>query len=324
MKLRAAVLWSWVLVLVSTLPAPSVGANYPVKPVRLIIPYVAGGSGDVVARSLAPKLEESWGQQLVIENRPGANGMLGTEMVSRASPDGYTILLATDIQFAISPLLYPKIAYDPEKDFAPISLAAFIEFVLAVPRTLGPTSLADFISLAKSKPGKLNYGSAGIGSTHHLAMELLKSRAGINLIHVPYKGSAQALPDLIAGHIDAMYLGIAQTLPFIRSGQVIPLAVGANERLKALPKVPTLGETYPGLEADAWWAFFAPAGTPEAIIRRLSADIDTAVKSPAIAERLLEEGLRPVGTTRQELALRVRADREKWGHVIDQAHIKVE
>jgi tripartite-type tricarboxylate transporter receptor subunit TctC len=327
MKSVAAMLSGALLLCLSVFTAPparATGPAYPTKPVRLIIPYVAGGSGDVVARLLAVKLTEAWGQQLVIDNRPGSNGMLGTEIVARAAPDGYTILLATDIRFAISPALYGKITYDPERDFSPISLAAFIEFVLAVPRSLGPTSLAEFIGLAKSKPGRLNYGSAGNGSTHHLAMELLKSRAGINLIHVPYKGSAQALPDLIAGQIDAMYLGIAQTLPFIQSHDLVPLAVGSSERLKALPTTQTLADTYPGLEANAWWGFFAPAGTAPSITDKLSTDINAAVRSPMIADRLLEQGLRPVGTTPQELGRRVTADREKWGRVIADAQIKLD
>ncbi len=259
-------------------------------------------------RTIFPELERIVREGLAAKGRPGTIQKLRQRMLDLTLPEMGSYGLLGFRMF----------------EFMDTRCYGFVEGQAGIEKLNGPTSLAEFVALAKSKPGKLNYGSAGIGSTHHLAMELLKSKAGINLIHVPYKGSAQALPDLIAGQIDAMYLGIAQTLPFFRSGQLVPLAVGSAQRLKALPKVPTLAETYPGLEADAWWAFFAPAGTPEAIIRRLAADIDAAVKVPATSERLLEEGLLPVGTTPQELAQRVRVDREKWQRVISDAHIKLD
>lgn len=304
--------------------APATAETYPSKPIRVIVPYAAGGSGDVVGRLIGVQLTEAWGQQVIIDNRPGANGMLGTEIAAKSPPNGYTLLLGTDIQFAIASALYPAMPYDPDKDFEPIALASFIEFVLAVPSSLGVNSLSELVALAKARSGQMNYASAGNGSTHHLAMEMLKSRAGIDITHVPYKGSGQALPDLVSGQVQMMYLGVAQTLQYIKSGQLKGLAVGSAKRLQATPDIPTLGETYPGFEANAWWGFFAPAGTPKEIVRSLSTAINKILNSPMVNERFSTQGLVPVGTTPEEFAARIRADREKWGRIIAQANIKLD
>ena len=305
-------------------PLAQAAETYPSKPIRVIVPYVAGGSGDVVGRLIGAQLTEAWGQQVIIDNRPGANGMLGTEIAAKSPANGYTLLLGTYIQFAMASALYPNLTYDPDKDFEPVTLAAFIEFILAVPSSLGVNSLSELVALAKSRPGQLNFASAGNGSTHHLAMEMLKLRAGIDITHVPYKGSGQALPDLISGQVQMMYLGVAQTLQYMKSGQLKGLAVGSVKRLQATPDIPTLAETYPGFEANAWWGFFAPAGTPRDIVRSLNTAINTILNVPAVNERFSSQGLEPVGTTPEDFAARIRADRAKWGRIIADAHITLD
>jgi len=312
------------LSLLAALPASIRAETYPSKPIKVIVPYVAGGSGDVVGRLIGAQLTEAWGQQIIIDNRPGANGMLGTEIAAKSPANGYTLLLATDIQFAMASALYPSLTYDPDKDFEPVTLAAFIEFILAVPSSLGVNSLSELVALAKSRPGQLNYASAGNGSTHHLAMEMLKLRAGIDVIHVPYKGSGQALPDLISGQVQMMYLGVAQTLQYMKSGQLKGLAVGSVKRLQATPDIPTLAETYPGFEANAWWGFFAPAGTPTEIVQSLNTAINKILNSPAVNERFSSQGLEPMGTTPAAFTARIKADRAKWGKIIADAHITLD
>jgi tripartite-type tricarboxylate transporter receptor subunit TctC len=298
--------------------------KYPVKPIRLIMPYSPGGSGDFLARLVGSKLTEVWGQPVVVENKAGASGMIGTELVAKAPPDGYTLLLATDIQFAINPVLYPKISYDPDKGFEPITLAAFIEFVLVVPASLQVNSLAELVARAKANPGKLSYASTGTGSTHHLAAEMFKSRAAIDMNHVPYKGSGQALPDLVGGQVDVMVLGISQALPHIRSGKLKGLAVSSAKRLRAAPDIPTFSESYPGFEANAWWGFYAPAGTPKDVVFRLNTEIVKILNLPEVAEQLAKGGFEMVGSTPGELVARTRSDREKWGRIIKQANVKIE
>ena len=324
MRQRALTVLSAALSFFAVTLAQAAAQTYPAKPIRVIVPYVAGGSGDIVGRLIGVQLTEMWGQQVIIDNRPGANGMLGTEIAAKSPPNGYTLLLATDIQFAIASALYPSLPYDPDKDFEPISLASFIEFVLAVPSSLGVNSLSELVALAKARRGQLNYASAGNGSTHHLAMEMLKSRAGIEVTHVPYKGSAQALPDLVSGQVQMMYLGVAQTLQYIKSGQLKALGVGSAKRLQAVPDIPTLAESYPGFEANAWWGFFAPAGTPRDIVRSLNTAIDKILNSPAVNERFSSQGLVPMGTTPAAFAARIQTDRAKWGKIIADAHITLD
>ena len=324
MRLRNVAILPAALSLIVAMLTPATAQTYPSKPIRVIVPYPAGGSGDVVGRLIGVQLTEAWGQQVIIDNRPGANGMLGTEIAAKSPPNGYTLLLGTDIQFAIASALYPSLSYDPDKDFEPITLAGFIEFILAVPSGLGVSSLSELVTLAKSRPGQLNYASAGNGSTHHLAMEMLKSRAGINVIHVPYKGSGQALPDLVTGQVQMMYLGVAQTLQYINSGQIRGLAVGSTKRLQVTPTVPTLAETYPGFEANAWWGFFAPAGTPKEVVSSLATAINKILASSSVVERFSAQGLVPVGTTPEDFASRIRADRTKWGRIVAEANIKLD
>lgn len=301
------------------------GQGYPAKPVRLTVPYPAGGSGDIVARAVAQKMSESFGQQVIVDNRPGANGNIGTEQVAKSAADGYTLLLATDIQFAISPNTTPKLPYDPEKDFDPVSLVAFVELILAAHPSLAANNVRELVALAKTQPGKINYASTGPGSTHHLSIELLKSLGGFNVTHVPYKGSSQALPDLIAGQVQLMQLGVPQTLPHLRAGRLKALGVGAAKRLAVLSDVPTIAEQgFPGYEANNSWNLYAPAGTPKAVIAKLHAEIVRVVALPDVRERFTATGLEPVGSTPEQLAARMREDRAKWARVIREAGIRIE
>lgn len=299
--------------------------GYPNKPIRLIVPYPAGGSGDIVGRAIAQKMSENLGQQVLVDNRPGASGNIGTEAVARSAPDGYTLLLATDIQFAISPALGLKLPYDPEKDFEPISLVAFVELILAAHPSLPANNVRELVAAAKASPGKYNYASTGPGSTHHLSIELLKALGGFNITHVPYKGSSQALPDLISGQVQLMQLGVPQTLPHLRAGRLKALAVGSAKRLAVVPDVPTVAESgFPGYEANNSWDLFTPAGTPRDVVAKLHAEVVRVVALRDVRERFLASGLEPVGSTPEELSVRLRKDREKWAKVVRDTGIKVE
>jgi len=315
------------LVLAAFLLAPSgaIAQSWPSKPIRIVVPYPAGGSGDIVARAIAQKMTEGLGQQVIVENRPGANGNIGTEAVARSAADGYTLLLATDIQFAIGPALGVKLPYDPAKDFEPISLVAFVELVLAAHPSLGVNNMQELVSLARSRPGRINYASTGPGSTHHLSIELLKSMGGFDVTHVPYKGAGQALPDLISGQVQLMQLGIPQTLPHLRAGRVQALGVGASKRLAVLPDVPTIAEQgFAGYEANNSWCLYAPAATPGEIIGRLHREVVRVMALADVRERFAATGLDPVGSTPQELKARMNADFEKWGRLVRQIGLRVE
>lgn len=298
--------------------------NYPSKPIRIVVPYTAGGSGDFLARLIGSKLSERLGQQVNIENKAGASGNIGTEYVARSPADGYTLLLATDIQFAINPRLYSKLGYDADNDFEPITLAAFIEFMLAVPTSLQVNTVAEFVTKAKERPERFSYASTGIGSTHHLSIEMFSSLAGIHLNHIPYKGSGQALPDLIGNNVQVMFFGVSQALPHVRSGKLKGLAVGSAKRLRATPDIPTLAESYPGFEANAWWGLYAPKGTPADIVSKLNAEVVRIVKSPDLVDELAKGGFEAFGSTPAELIARTKADRAKWEQVLLKANVKAD
>lgn len=298
---------------------------WPTKPVRLIVPYPAGGSGDIVARSIALRMSDGLGQQVFVDNRAGASGNIGTEAVARGTPDGYTLLLATDIQFAISPALGMKLPYDPWKDFEPISLVAFVELILAAHPSLGVNNMRELVALARKQPGKIYYASTGPGSTHHLSIELLKSMGHFDVTHVPYKGSAQALPDLIAGNVQLMQLGVPQTLPYLKDGKLRALGVGATHRLAALPDVPTIAEQgFPGYEANNSWSLFAPAGTPADVVRRLHDEVKRVIALTDVRERFVATGLNPVGSTPDELRARIKSDYEKWRGVAQELKLRLD
>jgi tripartite-type tricarboxylate transporter receptor subunit TctC len=298
--------------------------NYPSKPIRVVIPYPAGGAGDVIARSVGAKLTEQWGQQILVDNRPGAGGNIGTESVARAPADGYTLLLGTDIQMSINPHIFKQLPYDPERDFAPISAAYFAAFVLSAHPSVPANTLPELIAHLKSRPGKYNYASAGNGSPHHLAMEWLKVAAGVDVVHIPYKGSGQILPDLMAGQVQLAYMGLSPAIPHVKSGKLKVIAVGTSQRVEAIPDLATISETYPGIEAGAIWSFFAPAGTPRDIVLRLNSEINRIAALPDVKERMLAQGLYPLGGSPEDLGSRTKSDTIKWGKVVQQIGFKAE
>ncbi len=295
----------------------------PSRPVRIVVPYSAGGSGDIVARELAQRLTEVLSRSVYVENRPGASGNLGTDHVAKSASDGYTLLLASDIQFAIGPHFSKRLTYSV-KDFAPVSLVATVELVLAANPTLGVDNVSQLVAVAKSQPGKINYASTGPGSTHQLAMELLQQLGGFKLTHVPYRGSGQALPDLLSGQMQLMLLGIPQTLPYLRDAKLKALAVGAARRLINLPIVPTISETYPGFEANNYWCLYVPSGTPNDIISKLSRETTRIVAMPDLRERFQATGLEPIGGAPDMLAARIEKDSIKWAKVLGDLGIKEE
>ena len=298
--------------------------TYPNKPIRVIIPYAAGGTADVVGRAIGVKLTEAWGQQILIDNRAGGGGNIGTDQVARSSADGYTLLLATDIQMAINPHLFKQLPFNPDKDFAPVIQAAFVEFMLTVHPSIQANTLPELVAFLKTNPGKYSYASAGLGSTHHLSMEWLKSVAKFDVVHVPYKGSGQILPDLISGQVQLAYTGIAPAMPYVKAGRLKVIAIGAANRLDAVPGVPTIAEYYPGIETNASWNFFAPAGTPREIVLKLNTEINRILLIPEVRERLILQGLTPVGGSPEHLAARMKSDYIKWGKVIQEIGLKSE
>jgi tripartite-type tricarboxylate transporter receptor subunit TctC len=298
---------------------------YPVKPVRLVVTYTAGGPADIAARALAQKLAEMWGQQVVVDNRAGAGGIIGTELVAKAAPDGYTLLHGTAAGLIINPLLVKKLPYDTFRDFAPVSMVVIVPQLLVTHPALPATTLKELIALAKARPGALNYASVGIGSPNHLGMELLKSMAGIDMVHVPYKGATPAMADLIAGQVQLAFNGMASVLPQIASGKMKAIAIGSARRSPAAPDVPTVAEAgLPGFEYVAWNGNFAPAGTPAALVNRLSADIRKALAAPDVVQRLASLGSEPGGNTPAEFAAYVKADHARWARVVQEVGLKAE
>jgi tripartite-type tricarboxylate transporter receptor subunit TctC len=290
--------------------------EWPARPIKLIVPYSAGGSGDIVARELAQKLSMSLGQPVVVENRPGASGNIGTANVAKSPPDGYALLMASDIQVAINPNFWPDLPYQLD-EFEPISLIATVDLVLTATRSLEVATLRQLVQKAKQEPGAINYGSTGPGSTHELAMELLQQLGGFRLTEVPYRGSAQALPDLLSGQLQLMLMGIPQSLSYLRAGQLNALAVGSPERLSSLPHVATVSEQgFPGFEANNYWCLYAPASTPKEIVNKLQGATVQGLAQADLRDHFLTNGLTPVGSTPEELTARVAADSKKWKRVI--------
>ncbi len=311
--------------LAALLAAGSALAQWPTKPVRLIVPYPPGGSADILARAIGQKLGDGLGQQVLIDNRPGAGTAIGAEATAKAAPDGYTILLGTVSSHAINPALNPGLKFDPIRDFAPISLVASIPFALVVHPSLPAKSVKELVALAKSKPGALNYSSAGNGTSNHLAGELFKSMTGTFMVHIPYKGSAPALNDLIAGQVQLMFDLVLTTAPHVKSGAVRAIAVTGRERSAALPGVPTVAESgVPGYEVTAWFGFFAPAGTPAAVVNALNAETVKAMKLTDLRERLGSQGAEPVTNSPEQFAGYVKDELTKWTRVVKASGMKAD
>jgi tripartite-type tricarboxylate transporter receptor subunit TctC len=297
--------------------------EWPSRPVRLVVPYPAGGGADAIARLVSGRLAEMWRQQIVIENRGGAGGNIASETVARSAPDGYTLYLAGEFQ-ATNPYLYPRLNYDPVADFAPVSLVVQYPIAVVVPNTSPARSLAEFIAYAKANPGKLTMASPGHGTGPHLAGEMFKRAAGIELTHVPYRGAAPALQDVVPGRVDSFFNNIAGVAPLMREGQLRVLAITSGNRIPAEPNLPTVAESgLPGFDVSGWYAFFAPAGTPPAIVRRMRADTAAVLAEPGIKGRLEQLGLVVVGSSPEELGAYLKAEMEKWGPMIKAAGLKL-
>ena len=304
---------------------PPSAQPFPTKPIRWVVPFAPGGSTDTLARTLAVKLSEALGQQVVIDNRAGASGNIGMEIVARAPADGHTILLGYIANVAIAPSLYEKLPFDPVKDYEPITLLATSPNVLVAHPTVAAKNLKELIALAKAQPGKLNYASASIASVGHLTGELLNDLAGIKMTHVAYKGSGQAVTDLLGGHIQLMFSGFSSTLPHIKSGKLRALAQTGEKRSPALPDVPTIAESgFPKFEATAWYGVHAPAKTPKPIVSRLNAELVKALKLPDVSERLGSLGFEIAATTPEYYGNYIRSEIKKWAKVVKASGAKPE
>lgn len=297
--------------------------SFPTKPIRLIAPFSPGGALDLIARSVGQKLADSLGKSVIVDNRAGASGAIGSDLVAKSAPDGYTLLLGATTTHGINPALNPKLRYDPVKDFTPISLVATIPHVLVLNPAVPAKTLQDFVRLAKSKPG-MAFGSAGHGSPHHLAIEMLKNMAQVDLVHVPYKGSGPAMIDLMTGQIQLMSVELTAAAPYIKEGRMRPLAIATAKRVAAvdLPTVTELG--YPGFEVTAWYAVFGPAGMPKPVVSTLHTEIVKGLQAADIRNRFAALGATPVGTTPEELDAHVRVELARWTKVIKAGNIALE
>ena len=299
--------------------------DYPSKPVRFVVPFAPGGTTDVLARLVGEKLSASLGQQFVVDNKPGAGGNVGTAQVAKAEPDGYTLLMGTVGTHAINASIYPSLPYDPVQDFAPVTLVATVPNVLVVNPEVPANSVAELIALAKEKPGELNFASSGNGSSIHLSGELFKAMTGVDIVHVPYKGSGPAVVDLLGGQVQMMFDNLPSSAPQIKAGKLRPLGVTSKERSPTLPDVPTIAEAgVPGYEALSWFGVLVPAGTPDAIVAKLQNEIAKALADPTMRERFAELGAVPVGGTSAEFADLITAETAKWAKVVQDAGIKLE
>lgn len=310
------------MLLVGTMASAAQAQNYPSKAVRLVVPFAAGGSTDIIGRTLAQKLNEMWGQPVIVDNRAGGSTVIGTEIVAKAPPDGHT-LLVTPAPFTIVPSLATKLPYDPHKDFEPVTLINTTPLVVVVHPGVPAKSMRELIALAKARAGALNFGSSGSGGSNHLAGELFNATAGVKMVHVPYKGNAPALTDLVGGHVDIVFNGLTSALPLIKSGKLRPLGMTSLKRAGALPDVPTLDEQgLKGFQAVAWNGLNAPARTPKEVIAKLNADVLKVIRSPELMEKLRAEGSDPVGSSVEQYAAFLRDEIAKWARVIKFANIK--
>jgi tripartite-type tricarboxylate transporter receptor subunit TctC len=315
------------LALASTTSAqhqPSNSHDWPKRTVRLVVPFAAGGSTDVAARILAEQLGQTLGQTVVIENRSGSGGLIGADAVAKAAPDGYTFLMATTGLLSIAPHLYPQMPFDPARDFAPISLVFATDLVVTVAANLPVKTLQEFVNYAKARPGAISYASSGAGTTTHAATELFRLAAGIDLLHVPYRGSGPAMNDLVAGNIQLMVDQIASSIGQIRDGRIRALAVTGTKRHSLLPDVPTVGEAgLPNAQATSWGGIVAPAQVPGPVTDKLNASIRDAVAQPAVRQRMAGAGADPAASSPAEFTSFIRAEREKWGKVVKEARISI-
>lgn len=320
----ALLAWALPVAAVAQTASPSSGLTYPSKPVRYIVPFPPGAGNDIIARIVGQKLAENWGQQVVVDNRPGAGGNIAAETTARAAPDGYTVF-QFNVANAIAASLYPKLNYDPIRDFAAVTQLASSPFLLVVHPAVKAKTTQELIALAKAEPGKLNYASSGNGGSGHLVAELFKAMSNINLVHIPYSGGGPALNDLLGGQVQILFAVPAVALPHVKSGRLRALGVSSLKRIKLAPELPTISESgVMGFEGSAWYGVVVPALTSRAIVARLNADILRVLQQPEILERLLSQGVEVVGSSPEDFAQFIKSEVIKWSRVVKISGAKVE
>ena len=297
--------------------------NYPAKTVRMVVGYPPGGPTDVLARIVSQKLTQTWGQQVIVDNRPGASGMIGAEFTARAAPDGYTLLMVP-VTYAVTPSLFAKMTYDVEKDLSPVAQVAAAPFILVVHPTLPVKTVKDLIALDRRSPGRINFASASTGGMPHLAGELFNSMTGTKLVHIPYKGAAPATTDLLSGQVTLMFNNMLSAMPQVKAGRLRAVAVTSSKRSAAAPELPTIAETVPGYEASGWYGAFAPAATSKELIGRLNAEINRIMKMPDVTQRLAGDGVEAVGTTPEQFGAYLKQEVAKWGKVVKASGAKAD
>ena len=312
------------LALALAAPVQAQATAYPDRPIRIVVPYPPGGFNDTLARTVGAKLQAAWGQPVVVENRPGGATNIGIDGVAKAPPDGYS-LVVLPFSFAVNPFIFAKLPFDPQKDFAPITLAATTSNLLVVPAASPINSVQDLVALAKAKPATLTYASTGVGSSNHLSMEMFKQMAGVDITHVPYKGSAPAVADLIGGHVGTMFDNISNVLQHVQSGKLKVLGVTTPGRSALVPAVPTVAESgVPGYEVGVWFGFAAPAGTPRPIIDKLNAEIVKILHMPDVKEKFNLQGVESIGSTPEQFAAHLQAQRTVWSKVVREAGVRAD
>jgi len=315
-----------VLLVVASLSATALAQSWPTKPVRIVVAYPPGGGIDVMARQLAEKLTASWGQPVIVENKPGANTISATDSVAKSEPDGHTVLMTTDATFSINPHLYAKLPFDTQRDFIPVTMLVLLQQLLIAHPSLPANSLDELIKLAKAKPGSINYASYGSGSQPHLAGEMLKNKAGIDLVHIPYKGISLAVPAVMSGEVQLTFAGIATSTPQLKAGRIKALAIGGPKRSPLFPQVPTFTELgFPEVETHAWFGLFLPAGSPREAVTRIYQDTKKIVEDPEFRQKqLIDKGYEPVGSSLEELAAYIKRDSESRARAVKISGAKAE
>ena len=302
----------------------SLAQTFPSKPVRIIVAFPPGGGTDIVARTISPKLSEALGQQVVVDNRAGASGMVGTELAARAAPDGHTIFMGTLGNLSVNPLLFPKAPFDIARDFTPLTEVVAVTFMLYTHPSFPVKTVKDLIALVKSRPGQINYASSGSGGAPHLAAELFNSLAGVKMVHVAYKGSGPSFIDVLGGQVPLTFDSLTQGLPYVKSGRLRAVATLGPKRTQVLPEVPTVGETLPGYEVVNWFGIVVPAATPRDIVNRLHSEVVKVLRIPDIRERLSAQGSDPVGSSTEEFGAFMKVETAKWARVIKEANIRAD
>ena len=323
MKMQTISAMALAAVATAATAASAQDASFPVRPIRVIVPFAPGGGLDISTRLIGQKLTEKWGQNIVVDSRPGAATIVGTEIAAKAAPDGHTLLMITTT-FAINPGLYAKLPYDPVKDFAPVTQLNSQPNVIVVAPAFSGKSVKDLIALAKARPGELTFASPGAGSAPHLSAEMFQRAAGVSMIHVPYKGIPAAVTDVIGGRVTMLFTTTISAAPHVNSGKLRALAITSAKRQPSMPDVPTVGETLPGYRAEAFQGMVAPAGVPPAIVNKIAAEVARIVRLPDVAQRFQLDGAEPVGSTPQEFAAFLKSEMQQWGKVIRDAGIKPE